>query len=113
MSRRKRPRNKSPIKVKSIMKTSQIATVLLACSFVAAAANAQQSAQPAEFKAGLPLGVTNDGKYSPVSSNVKVFGSFVNTESCSYDESRDLIVAVSRGADQRAVPNDGFVSLIN
>jgi len=86
--------------------------VSLACFALVASAQAQQPA-PAEFKAGTPLGVTTDGKYTPASSNVKVFGSFVNTESCSYDESRGLIVAVSRGADQRFVTNDGFVSLIN
>jgi len=72
-----------------------------------------QSAQSPTFKAGVPLGVMTDGKYTPASSNVKVYGALVNAESCSYDESRKLIVAVSRGADQRVLPNDGFVSLIN
>lgn len=86
---------------------------LLALLAIAASTQAQQPAQPTEFKAGTPLGVTTEGKFTPSSSNVKVFGSFVNTESCSYDESRGLIVAVSRGADQRFVQNDGFVSLIN
>lgn len=85
----------------------------IALIVLSASTQAQQPAPQAEFKAGMPLGVMTDGKHTPVSSNVKVFGSFVNTESCSYDESRGLIVAVSRGADQRAVPNDGFVSLIN
>jgi hypothetical protein len=76
-------------------------------------ANAQQAAQPAAFKPGMPLGVMADGKHMPVSSNVKVYGAIVSAESCSYDESRNLIVAVNRGADQRALPNDGFISLIN
>jgi outer membrane protein assembly factor BamB len=88
-------------------------TLALACLLLTSVAQAQQAAPPAEFKAGMPLGVTTEGKYTPVSSNVKVFGALVNTESCSYDESRGLIVAVSRGADQRFVTNDGFISLIN
>ena len=45
-----------------------------------------------------------------MSSNVKVFGSIVNAESCVYDEDRGLILAVNRGAAQNQAPNDGYVS---
>jgi hypothetical protein len=90
-------------------------TILL----LAGTASAQQAPAPAAppaaqpFAAGTPLGVTADGKYSPISSNVKVFGAIVSAESCSYDPGRNLIIAVNRGAAQNEAPNDGFVSLIN
>lgn len=67
----------------------------------------------ASFEAGRPLGVTSDGNYSPMSRNVKVYGAIVSAESCAYDATRDLIMVVSRGANQNEVPNDGFVSLLN
>jgi hypothetical protein len=76
---------------------------------------AQQAPDPATqpFEAGLPLGVVQDGETIPISDNVKVFGAIVNAESCVYDETRDLILAVNRGVNQNQVANDGFVSLIN
>jgi DNA-binding beta-propeller fold protein YncE len=77
---------------------------------------AQQAAAPAApqpFVAGTPLGVTAEGKFNPMSSNVKVYGAIVSAESCSYDPARNLIMAVNRGGTQKEAPNDGFVSLIN
>ena len=65
------------------------------------------------FAAGTPLGVTVEGVTTPMSSNVKVFGSIINAESCVYDEDRGLILAVNRGAAQNQAPNDGYVSLVN
>jgi SMP-30/Gluconolactonase/LRE-like region len=65
------------------------------------------------FVAGRPLGVTLKGAYTPMSSNVKVYGAVVNAESCSYDAVRGLIVVPNRGAEQHEAPNDGFVSLLN
>ena len=78
-------------------------------------AAAQAPAGPAaSFQAGRPLGVAGaNGAYTPMSNNVKVYGALVNTESCSYDRTRNLIVAVNRGAEQNQAPNDGFISLIN
>lgn len=67
----------------------------------------------AQFEAGRPLGVTIEGKYSPISANVKVYGGVVSAESCTYDETRGLIMVINRGANQNEVPNDGFVSLLN
>jgi SMP-30/Gluconolactonase/LRE-like region len=72
---------------------------------------AAPAAQP--FVAGRPLGVTLKGAYTPMSGNVKVYGSVVNAESCSYDPVRGLIVVPNRGAEQHEIPNDGFVSLLN
>ena len=96
-----------------------IATAALGALLAGTAASAQQTTPPTPppaqqpFVAGTPLGVTADGKFSAISSNVKVFGALVNAESCSYDPTRNLIIAVNRGAAQNEAPNDGFVSLIN
>lgn len=80
-------------------------------------ASAQQAPAAADepFAAGKPLGVTGreDGVYTPLSENVKVFGAVVGAESCSYDAERELILAVNRGVGQAIQENDGFVSLIN
>lgn len=89
------------------------------CVFLSAIAMAisspawsQQAATTSDgFVAGTPLGVFEDGKITPTSSNVKVFGAIVNAESCSYDSTRGLIP--NRGAEQKQLPNDGFVSLLN
>lgn len=95
------------------MKTLIASIAALTMSASAVAQTPAPSAQPAAFKAGMPLGVMTDGKHTPVSANVKVYGALVNAESCSYDETRNLIVAVNRGIDQKFLPNDGFISLIN
>ncbi len=86
----------------------------LAMAIITTAAGAQAtgSADP-KFEAGKPLGVMIDGRYAPMSTNVKVYGGVVSAESCVYDASRDLIMVVNRGANQNEVPNDGFVSLLN
>ncbi len=55
-----------------------------------------------------------DGNYRTLSDNVKLYGGFVFTESCSYDPSRDLIVAPNFGKRIRdGFFNDGWVALIN
>ncbi len=83
------------------------------CVLFSGAAFAQAPAANLPFVAGTPLGVMADGKFQPMSNNVKVYGSFNFAESCSYDEGRGLIVVPSRGAAQHEVPNDGYVSLVN
>ena len=88
-------------------------TTLLFAGTSAMAQQAPAPAAPQPFAAGTPLGITAEGKFAPMSSNVKVFGALVNAESCSYDPTRNLIIAVNRGAAQNEAPNDGFVSLIN
>ena len=89
--------------------------ILLAALIQCGWSFAQQAPDPASqpFQAGPPLGVTLDGQTTPLSDNVKVYGAIVNAESCSYDATRDLILAVNRGVNQNQVVNDGFVSLIN
>jgi hypothetical protein len=68
---------------------------------------------PQPFTVGPPLGVTTDGKTTPMSSNVKVFGSVVSAESCAFDAKRGLILTINRGAAQNEVPNDAWVSFHN
>ncbi|HTN60140.1 MAG TPA: SMP-30/gluconolactonase/LRE family protein [Devosia sp.] len=91
-----------------------LATLLLAGTVpVIAQQAAAQAPADKPFAAGQPLGVMQDDVLQPISDNVKVYGAIVSAESCSYDETRDLIVVPNRGADQKAVQNDAFVSLIN
>ena len=89
-----------------------LGAMLFAAATVAAQTSPQPGAAPLPFAAGSPLGVTADGRLTPPSANVRVIGSIVNAESCSYDASRDLIAVINRGANQNEVPNDGFVSLL-
>lgn len=90
------------------------AAVFMVCSMPVAAQDANQS-PPEPFEAGRPLGAIGreDGVYTPISDNVKVFGTIVGAESCSYDAERDLILSVNRGVGQAIQTNDAYVSLIN
>jgi hypothetical protein len=97
--------------MKTVFAAALTTLLLGGTSAMAQQAPAPAAAQP--FAAGNPLGVTAEGKFNPMSSNVKVYGALVNAESCSYDSTRNLILAVNRGAGQKEAPNDGFVSLIN
>ena len=97
--------------MKTVLAVALTALLLAGTSAQAQQAPAPAAAQP--FSAGTPLGVTADGKFNPMSPHVKVYGALVNAESCSYDPTRKLILAVNRGAGQKEAPNDGFVSLIN
>ncbi|MEX1196504.1 MAG: SMP-30/gluconolactonase/LRE family protein [Pseudohongiellaceae bacterium] len=72
-------------------------------------ASLQVSAQN-NFRTGEPLGTTNEsGEATPLSDNVRVFGSFRFAESCTFDPDRNLILAMNAGVGE----NDGYVSLIN
>ena len=82
------------------------------CSVMFAAVAA--SAQAQEFRVGEPLGSVNEaGVRLPMSDNVKVYGSFHFSESCTFDPSRNLILAMNNGERGDGTENDGFVSLIN
>lgn len=81
---------------------------VLAFSLVSAMASAQ------EFRAGEPIGSVNEaGVRVPMSNNVKVYGSFHFSESCTFDPARNLILAMNNGNRGDGTENDGFVSLIN
>lgn len=76
---------------------------------------AQQQPQP--FFVGNPLGLpiipAADGRFEPMSSNVKVYGAIYSAESCSYDPTRGLIVVPNRGVPQTVQTNNAWVSFIN
>ena len=91
------------------MKTLSIAGLL---SLTLTSGAFAQDARP--FSAGEPLGTINEsGIATPMSANVKVFGSFRTAESCTFDPARNLILAMNNGIPQNQQENDGFVSLIN
>ena len=51
-----------------------------------------------DFAAGEPLGSVNEaGQKMVMSDNVKVFGSFHFTESCTFDANKNLILAMNAG----------------
>jgi len=67
-----------------------------------------------EFVAGEALNAVNEaGMKMPMSDNVKVYGSFHFTESCTFDADKNLILAMNAGDRAEGAPQDGFVSLIN
>ncbi len=72
------------------------------------------SAQESEtYSVGDPLGLTSNGEFQPISSNVSVYGAIQSAESCIYDAERELIVVPSMGDRQNVQVNDAWVSLIN
>ena len=74
--------------------------------------SSQLSAQ--EFIAGEPIGSVNEeGVRVPMSSNVKVYGSFHFSESCTFDPHKNLVLAMNNATRGDGTENDGFVSLIN
>jgi hypothetical protein len=62
---------------------------------------------------GLPVTPAADGRFTPISSNVKVFGSVYSAESCSYDSERGVIVVPNRGVPQNVRANDAWITLLN
>ncbi len=48
-----------------------------------------------------------------MSDNVKVFGSFHFSESCTFDPDKNLVLAMNAGSRVEANDDDGYVSLIN
>lgn len=88
------------------LKTLTAIAALTTCSYGFAAERS--------FQAGGPLGTINEsGVVTPMSSNVKVYGSFRFAESCTFDPQRNLILAMNAGIGNELQENDGYVSLIN
>ena len=78
------------------------------------ALSAGLAAQEGSFQAGEPLGTINEaGERTPLSDNVKVYGSFRFAESCTFDPDRNLILAMNAGVPNELQQNDGYVSLIH
>lgn len=87
-------------------------TPLLVCGLPFVLAVQELAAQ--EFVAGEALNAVNEaGVKMPMSDNVKVFGSFHFTESCTFDAEKNLVLAMNAGNRGEGDAQDGFVSLIN
>lgn len=85
-----------------------------AAALLAVALTGSIAAQAQEFQAGEPLGTVNEaGVRMEMSDNVKVFGSFHFSESCTFDPERNLILAMNAGNRGEGAEEDGFVSLVN
>jgi len=94
------------------MKNTILGSALL-LALLSSGAQAQQAAT-GTFKAGDPLGAINEaGTWTPLSSNVKIYGSFRFSESCTFDPQRNLILAMNAGVANELQENDGYVSLVN
>jgi DNA-binding beta-propeller fold protein YncE len=93
------------------MKKALISSI---AALAAVAGSTLAMAQTGTFRAGEPLGTVNEaGVATPISDNVRVFGSFRFAESCTFDPERNLILAMNAGVAENMEPNDGYVSLIN
>ena len=93
-------------------------TAMMGLLFVSAShLGAQQSAPRPPFTVGNPLGLpiapAADGTFTPMSTNVKVYGAIYSAESCSYDTTRNVIVVPNRGVGQAVQTNNGWVSFLN
>lgn len=62
---------------------------------------------------GLPVEPSAAAPFTPMSSNVKVYGAIYSAESCAYDPVRKLIVVPNRGVPQAVQTNNAWVSLLN
>jgi len=62
---------------------------------------------------GMPINPAPDGKFDPMSKNVKVYGAIYSAESCSYDPTRGVIVVPNRGVGQNLQTNNAWISFIN
>ena len=61
----------------------------------------------------MPINPAPDGKFDPMSTNVKVYGAIYSAESCSYDPTRGVIVVPNRGVAQNVQTNNAWISFIN
>jgi hypothetical protein len=61
----------------------------------------------------MPINPAPDGKFDPMSKNVKVYGAIYSAESCSYDPIRGVIVVPNRGVGQNLQTNNAWISFIN
>ncbi len=87
---------------------------------MAASLHAQQPAAPTGPQPyllgnplGLPINPAPDGKFNPMSSNVKVYGAIFSAESCSYDPDRGVIVVPNRSVPQNVQANNAWISFLN
>ena len=92
-------------------------TALFVGTAVGSLAQAPAPAGPQPFsvgnRLGMPINPAPDGKFDPMSSNVKVYGAIYSAESCSYDAARGVIVVPNRGVAQNVQTNNAWISFIN
>src|SRR5690554_1326778 len=69
-------------------------------------ANTVSAQETNSYPVGNPLGMTSDGDFQPISSNINVYGALHTAESCIYDAERDLIVVPSMGTRQNVQENN-------
>jgi hypothetical protein len=62
---------------------------------------------------GMPINPAADGTFTPMTNNVKVYGSVYSAESCSYDPVRRVIVVPNRGVGQNVRTNDAWITFLN
>jgi sugar lactone lactonase YvrE len=97
---------------------TSIAATALAIGLGAGASIAQQppaGVQPffVGNRLGLPITPAPNSTFTPISSNVKVYGAIFSAESCSYDPGRGVIVVPNRSVGQSVQTNNAWVSFIN
>jgi hypothetical protein len=94
-----------------------VGSAALVLGTAAGTAATQQPQTPQRFSVGNPLGLpiapAADGRFEPMSPNVKVYGAIYSAESCSYDAGRGVIVVPNRGVPQNVQANNAWVSFIN
>ena len=104
------------------MKRPALLTIGVAALLMATAAGSRGQQAPAPAapspyfvgnRLGLPTNPAPDGAFTPMSSNVKVYGAIYSAESCSYDPTRNVIVVPNRGAAQNVQTNNAWISFIN
>lgn len=92
--------------------TIPFVTLIMTLGFISNPLFAQQVQESDSFAVGDPLGISADGEFQPISSNITVYGAIYSAESCIYDADRELIIVPSRGVSQSVRQNDAWVSLI-
>ncbi len=101
---------------RGLVTTAGAALTLLATMGTAIAQQAAP-AGPAPYsvgnRLGLPITPAADGAFTPMSTNVKVYGSVYSAESCSYDPVRKVIVVPNRGVAQNVRTNDAWITFLN
>lgn len=95
------------------MRIGFLAGAALVAACVAATTVTAQQPYVVGNPLGMPITPGPDGKFEPMSTNVKVYGSIYSAESCSYDPGRGVIVVPNRGVGQIVQTNNGWVSFIN
>ena len=105
---------RNPITSKQLSPLSKLARLGINASLVASGLFLVSAVNAQEFRVGEPIGSVNEaGERKLMSDNVKVFGAFHFSESCTFDSTRNLILAMNNGNPGDGTENDGFVSLIN